>query len=132
MEVITPIRAMVLDVLRQITRMVEQDCSDEQLASTVRLVMPNVALDGGVNPCDYCNADKAMDILHLGKNRRRFFDLLKVYKVKNNKINNQPIGYKLSDIYKIARYILPDKAKKAKKNNGSDKSERQPHARAGG
>lgn len=132
MEVITPIRAMVLDVLRQITRMVEQDCSDEQLASTVRLVMPNVALDGGVNPVEYCNAEKAMNILHLGKNRRRFFDLLKVYKVKNNKINNQPIGYKLSDIYKIARYILPDKAKKAKDNNGSDKGKRQPHAWAGG
>lgn len=132
MEVITPIRAMVLDVLRQITRMVEQDCSDEQLASTVRLVMPNVALDGGVNPIEYCNAEKAMNILHLGKNRRRFFDLLKVYKVKNNKVNNQPIGYKLSDIYKIAHYILPDKAKKAKDNNGSDKSKRQPHARASG
>lgn len=112
MEVITPIRAMVLDVLRQITRMVEQDCSDEQLASTLRLVMPNVALDGGVNPIEYCNAEKAMNILHLGKNRRRFFDLLKVYKVKNNKVNNQPIGYKLSDIYKIAHYILPDKEKK--------------------
>lgn len=112
MEVITPIRAMVLDVLRQITRMVEQDCSDEQLASTMRLVMPNVALGGGVNPVEYCNAEKAMDILHLGKNRRRFFDLLKVYKVKNNKVNNQPIGYKLSDIYKIAHYVLPDKEKK--------------------
>lgn len=119
MEVITPIRAMVLDVLRQITRMVEQDCSDEQLASTVRLVMPNLALDGGVNPAGYCNAEKAMDILHLGKNRRRFFDLLKVYKVKNNKVNNQPIGYKLSDIYKIAHYILPDKEKKRYGNKQS-------------
>lgn len=119
MEVITPIRAMVLDVLRQITRMVEQDCSDEQLASTVRLVMPNLALGGGVNPAGYCNAEKAMDILHLGKNRRRFFDLLKVYKVKNNKVNNQPIGYKLSDIYKIAHYILPDKEKKRYGNKQS-------------
>ena len=74
--------------------------------------MPDVALDGGVNPVEYCNADKAMDILHLGKNRKRFFDLLKVYNVKNNKVNNQPIGYRLSDIYKIAHYILPDKEKK--------------------
>jgi len=121
----------VLDVLRQVTKTVEQDCSDEQLASAIQLVMPSVALGGGINPCDYCNADKAMDILHLGKNRKRFFDLLKIYKVKNNKINNQPIGYKLSDIYRIARYILPDKAKKAK-DNGSDKSKRQPHAWAGG
>lgn len=128
----TPIRALVLDVLRQVTKTVEQDCSDEQLASAIQIVMPSVAFGGGINPCDYCNADKAMDILHLGKNRRRFFDLLKVYKVKNNKINNQPIGYKLSDIYRIARYILPDKAKKAKDNNGSDKSKRQPHARASG
>lgn len=112
MKLITPIRALVLDILRQVTRQVEQECTDEQLASAIQLVMPSVALGGGINPCDYCNADKAMDILHLGKNRRRFFDLLKVYKVKNNKINNQPIGYKLSDIYKIARYILPDKEKK--------------------
>ena len=111
MKLITPIRALVLDILRQVTKTVEQDCTDEQLASAIQLVIPNIALDGGVNPSEYCNADKAMDILHLGKNRKRFFDLLKVYKVKSNKINNQPIGYKLSDIYKIAHFILPDKEK---------------------
>lgn len=111
MKSITPIRALVFDILRQVTKMVEQDCTDEQLASAIQLVIPNIELDGGINPSEYCNADKAMDILHLGKNRKRFFDLLKVYKVKNNKINNQPIGYKLSDIYKIAHYILPDKEK---------------------
>ena len=111
MKLITPIRALVLDILRQVTKTVEQDCTDEQLASAIQLVIPNIALDGGINPNEYCNADKAMDILHLGKNRKRFFNLLKVYKVKSNKINNQPIGYKLSDIYKIAYYILPDKEK---------------------
>lgn len=111
MKLITPIRALVLDILKQVTKTVEQDCTDEQLASAIQLVIPNIALDGGVNPSEYCNADKAMDILHLGKNRKRFFDLLKVYKVKSNKINNQPIGYKLSDIYKIAHFILPDKEK---------------------
>ena len=119
----TPIRALVLDMLRQVTKTVEQDCSDEQLASAIQIVMPGVALGGGINPCDYCNADKAMDILHLGKNRKRFFDLLKIYKVKNNKINNQPIGYKLSDIYKIAQHILPDEAKHKRKKNGSDKGQ---------
>ena len=122
MGMMTPIRALVLDVLRQVTKTVEQDCSDEQLASAIQLVMPSVTLGGGINPCDYCNADKAMDILHLGKNRKRFFDLLRVYDVKNNKINNQPIGYKLSDIYKIAQHILPDDVKHKLKKNGIDKS----------
>ena len=122
MGIMTPIRALVLDVLRQVTKTVEQDCSDEQLASAIQLVMPSVTLGGGINPCDYCNADKAMDILHLGKNRKRFFDLLKIYDVKNNKINNQPIGYKLSDIYKIAQHILPDEVKHKSKKNGIDKS----------
>ena len=111
MKLITPIRALVLDILKQVTKQVEQECTDEQLASAIQLVIPNISVDGGVNPSEYCNADKAMDILHLGKNRKHFFDLLKVYKVKSNKINNQPIGYKLSDIYKIAHYILPDKEK---------------------
>lgn len=121
MKVITPIRALVLDILRQVTRQVEQECTDEQLASAIQLVIPNISADGGVNPSEYCNADKAMDILHLGKNRKRFFDLLKVYKVKSNKINNQPIGYKLSDIYKIAHFILPDKEKaNLRKQNGND------------
>ena len=120
MKVITPIRALVLDILKQVTKTVEQDCTDEQLASAIQLVIPNIAVDGGVNPSEYCNADKAMDILHLGKNRKRFFDLLKVYKVKSNKINNQPIGYKLSDIYKIAHFILPDKEKaNLRKQNGN-------------
>ena len=111
MKSITPIRALVFDILRQVTKTVEQDCTDEQLASAIQLVIPNIELDVGINPSEYCNADTAMDILHLGKNRKRFFNLLKVYKVKSNKINNQPIGYKLSDIYKIAHYILPDKEK---------------------
>ena len=30
---------------------------------------------------------------------------------KSNKIDSQPIGEKVSDIYKIAYYILPDKEK---------------------
>lgn len=120
MKAITPIRALVLDILKQVTKTVEQDCTDEQLASAIQLVIPNISVDGGVNPSEYCNADKAMDILHLGKNRKRFFDLLKVYKVKSNKINNQPIGYKLSDIYKIAHFILPDKEKaNLRKQNGN-------------
>ena len=59
MGMMTPIRALVLDVLRQVTKTVEQDCSDEQLASAIQIVMPGVAFGGGINPCDYCNADKA-------------------------------------------------------------------------
>ena len=50
MKSITPIRALVFDILRQVTKMVEQDCTDEQLASAIQLVIPNIELDGGINP----------------------------------------------------------------------------------
>ena len=101
----TPIRALVLDVLRQVTKTVEQDCSDEQLVSAIQLVMPSVALGGGINPCDYCNADKAMDILHLGKNRKRFFDLLKIHKVKNLGFQSQGLSTPLC-IETTALFVL--------------------------
>lgn len=55
-----------------------------------------------INKNDYINADKAMNILHLGKNRAKFFKLLKQNNIKTHKINNMPIGYKKNDIISLS------------------------------
>lgn len=55
-----------------------------------------------INPRDYCTADKAMKILNLGYNRNKFFELTRKYHIINYKINNAPLGYKVSEINKLA------------------------------
>lgn len=55
-----------------------------------------------INKNDYINADKAMNILHLGKNRAKFFKILKQNDIKTQKINNMPIGYKKQEIISLS------------------------------
>ena len=47
------------------------------------------------------NADKAMKILRLGYNRNKFFELTKEYGIENYKVNNAPLGYKISEIERL-------------------------------
>ena len=54
---------------------------------------------------DFVTADEAMKILHLGQNRNRFFDLIKVYKVQAQTFNGVKIGYKKEEIFKLKEKI---------------------------
>lgn len=57
------------------------------------------------NPKEYCNADEAMKILKLGYNRNKFFALVKKYGIKNYKVNNVPLGYRISEIESIGEIL---------------------------
>lgn len=93
----------VIDTIRE--QIVNGECDEDNVAKS--LVKLHPASDKEyINPDDYCNADEAMEMLHLGRNRAKFFVLLKKYKVKNHKVNNQPIGYKIKDIKRIRKEIL--------------------------
>ena len=79
------------------------DCAYKGKGELIKKIDDYVASNSIINPNDFCNADKAMEMLHLGRNRAKFFYLLKKYGVKTNKINNMPIGYKIKEIIGIGK-----------------------------
>lgn len=106
MNTLSPIMKVALNVIDSVReQIVNGECDESAVATTLTKLHPSSDKDY-INPKDYCNADKAMDMLHLGHNRAKFFELLKKYKVKNRKVNNQPIGYKIKDIEYIKSQIV--------------------------
>ena len=99
------IKKTALALLDKLKEQVENDCDDEEVAETMTKFHPSSHSEY-INPNDYCNADKAMDMLHLGYNRARFFALTKKYGIKNHKINNQPIGFLKKDIERLKKELL--------------------------
>lgn len=99
------IKKTALALLDKLKEQVVNDCDDEEVAETMTKFHPS-SREEYINPNDYCNADKAMDMLHLGYNRSRFFALTKKYGIKNHKINNQPIGFLKKDIERLKKELL--------------------------
>lgn len=102
---LSPIKQAALKILDKLKEQVINDCDDEQIAETMVKCHPSSHQEY-INPNDYCNADKAMDMLHLGYNRAKFFALTKKYGIKNHKINNQPIGFLKKDIERLKEILI--------------------------
>lgn len=83
------------------------ECTEEQIHSVVANTDPRRL--GYFREEDFVTADKAMDILHLGRNRARFFDLIKVYKIEAQTFNGMKIGYKKEEIYKLKERLAREK-----------------------
>lgn len=79
------------------------DCTEEQIHSVV--ANTEQRRFGYFREEDFVTAEEAMKILCLGKNRNRFFDLIKVYKVQAQTFNGVKIGYKKEEIFKLKEKI---------------------------
>ena len=101
----TIIKRTAIALLDELKEKVVNDCSDEDVVSTMSKFHPQV--NGYFKQDDFVTADMAMRILHLGQNRNKFFRLVKEYGIENHKISNQNIGYLKKDIYKLST-ILED------------------------
>lgn len=75
------------------------ECTEEQIDDLISKTEPRSR--GYFREEDFVTADEAMKILHLGQNRNRFFDLLKVYKIQAQTFNGVKIGYRKEEIYKL-------------------------------
>ena len=75
------------------------ECTDEQIDDLISKTKPRSR--GYFREEDFVTADEAMKILCLGKNRNRFFDLIKVYKIESQTFNGVKIGYRREEIYKL-------------------------------
>ena len=83
------------------------ECTDEQIDDLIAKTEPRSR--GYFREEDFVTADEAMKILHLGQNRNRFFDLIKVYKIESQTFNGVKIGYKKEEIHKLKERLAKDK-----------------------
>lgn len=112
---------MMLDNIRQ--QLIDGECDEADIQDAMTKFHPS-ANEKFINKDDYINADKAMDILQLGRNRAKFFELTKEYGIESHKMNNMPIGYKKSEILMVAKDIqdeIKKKEMKAKRKKGQRK-----------
>ena len=82
-------------------------CTDEQIEDLISKTEPRSR--GYFREEDFVTAEEAMKILCLGKNRNRFFDLIKVYKIQSQTFNGVKIGYRKEEIYKLKERLVKDK-----------------------
>ena len=75
------------------------ECTEEQIDDLISKTEPRSR--GYFREEDFVTADEAMKILCLGKNRNRFFTLIKVYKIEAKTFNGVKIGYRINDIYAL-------------------------------
>lgn len=83
------------------------ECTDEQIDDLISKTEPRSR--GYFREEDFVTADEAMKILHLGQNRNRFFDLLKVYKIQAQTFNGVKIGYRREEIHKLKERLARNK-----------------------
>ena len=94
----------VWKLCRQVLRDLKNgECTEEQIDDLISKTEPRSR--GYFREEDFVTADEAMKILHLGQNRNRFFDLLKVYKIQAQTFNGVKIGYKREEIHKLGERI---------------------------
>ena len=118
---LSPIKRMALAMLDNLKVQVMNDCDDSEITESMTKFHPSSNKEY-FNPKDYCNADKAMKILHLGYNRNKFFELTKEYGIENHKVNNAPLGYKVSEIERLNTLLIAqNKVVKQKKKKGQTK-----------
>lgn len=118
---LSPIKRMALAMLDNLKVQVVNDCDDSEITESMTKFHPSSNKEY-FNPKDYCNADDAMEILHLGYNRKKFFELIKEYGIENYKVNNSPLGYKISEIERLNTLLkAQNKVIKEKKKKGQTK-----------
>lgn len=118
---LSPIKRMALAMLDNLKVQVVNDCDDSEITESMTKFHPSSNKEY-FNPKDYCNADDAMKILHLGYNRNKFFELIKEYGIENYKVNNAPLGYKISEIERLDTLLkAQNKVIKEKKKKGQTK-----------
>lgn len=83
------------------------ECTEEQIDDLVASTEPRSR--GYFREEDFVTADEAMKILHLGKNRNKFFDLLKVYQIESQTFKGLKIGYRREEIHKLSEKLAKDK-----------------------
>ena len=98
----------VWKLCKQILRdLKDGNCSEEEINDLIANTEPRSR--GYFREEDFVTADEAMKIRHLGKNRNKFFDMLKVYKIQSQTFNGVKIGYRREEIHKLGERLARNK-----------------------
>ena len=103
------IKRAMLALIDKLKEHVMEDCDDDDIAFALAKFSPQRY--GYVKEDEYINYEKAQAILCISNNRTKLNELCKMYGIKNHKINNMPVGFKRSEIERLA-VILEEKRKK--------------------
>lgn len=104
-----PLSRLVVKALKRVIREIKSgDIEEERLAKAIGIATPSVY--GYFREDDYLSADQSMKLLGLGKNRQKFFYLIKTYRVNACTFKGVKIGYEKNDIYRL-KSILENKNK---------------------
>ena len=98
-EKMSAVKRTALTLLDELKGKIVNDCDDDDVLSTLTKFHPHA--NGYFRQEDFVTADKAMSILHLGSNRKKFFQLVKDYGIVNRKISNQNVGFLRKDIERL-------------------------------
>lgn len=83
------------------------ECTEERIDNLVASTEPRSR--GYFREEDFVTADEAMKILRLGKNRNKFFGLLKAYQIESQTFKGLKIGYRREDIHKLGEKLARNK-----------------------
>lgn len=88
------------------------ECSEDDIERGLARSCPKRL--GYFRETDYLSADESMKVLGMNQNRNKFFDLLKIYKIKAHTFKGLKIGYYADDIYELNE-ILKEERKKERR-----------------
>ena len=91
------------------------ECGEDEIARSVARANPRRI--GYFRETDYLTADESMRVLGLNQNRNKFFELLKIHKIKAQTFKGLKIGYYADDIYELNEILKEEKRKAKRKEN---------------
>lgn len=97
-------------------------CDEGEVTQFIADVNPEK--NGYYKEDDFLNVEESMQILQLGKNRIKFFNLIKEYNISNKKISNMPVGYLKKEIFYLKKVIEEDAVSTYKILSKKDKHRR--------
>lgn len=84
-------RALWKELRSAMEQLVSGECSEDEIADTMSRLSPDS--NGFKREDDYVTIDEGMRIMHFGRNRTGFCNLMKKYGIPNETFNNVKIGY---------------------------------------
>lgn len=84
-------RALWKTLRSAMEQLVSGECSEDEIADTMSRLSPDS--NGFKREDDYVTIDEGMRIMHFGRNRAGFCNLMKKYGIPNETFNNIKIGY---------------------------------------
>lgn len=103
----TTISELILLCKRFIRMARSGECGEDEITRGLARSCPKRF--GYFRETDYLTADESMRVLGLNQNRNKFFELIKIHKIKAQTFKGLKIGYYADDIYELKETLREEK-----------------------